>query len=185
MPLLMLEIILLGLAIFMMARKPARRRRYNLRPVRVTPKMVLSTLASVTAQKQDLSAASSSTYRAISCHSSWVLSGITAEEGPIVVGYAHSDYTVTEIKEFIESSNSIDVGLKVEQEKANRLIRIVGSMSSSTAELNEGRPIKTRLNWLMGIGTKVSMFAYNENASDLTTGGVLDMTGTLYVKDSA
>jgi len=109
---------------------------------------------------------------------------LTAGEGPVTVGYAHSDYSVTEIKEAIESALSISVGDKVAQEKANRLIRIVGEISSEDPILNEGRPIKTKLNWFIPIGKFVNMFAYNNNSSPLTTGAIQNASGNLWVKDS-
>lgn len=161
-----------------------RRGRYSLRAVRVTPGITLSTLAGVTAIVANVTAAADGQYRAISLKTTWSAEGLTATEGPIVVGYAHSDYSVTEIKEFIESGTSISIGLKVEQERANRLIRHVGTISLATPELNDGNPIKTRLNWNMAPGVSVNIFAYNDNASALTTGGILAVNGTMWVKDA-
>ncbi len=93
----MLEILVLVLATLFLAKHPKGKRRYSLRRVKVTPKLTLSTLGSVVAITTGLTAASDSQYRMISVKASWSITGLTAGDGPITVGYAHSDYTVAEI----------------------------------------------------------------------------------------
>ncbi len=186
----MLEIfILLALAIQMAkhgGRKPSKR-RYNLRRVRITPELALSTLGSDTVITVALTGASTIAYRCVTVKGTWNLSNLTGGQGPITVGYAHSNYTVTEIKECLESAASISPGLKIEEEQANRLVRIVGTFEATgTASLNDGRPIKTRLNWLIpasASGTHVVMFAYNEGTSAISGGARLNHTGDMYIKD--
>ncbi len=152
-----------------------------------TPSLALSTLGTATAVTTGLTGASTSTYRAVSADFVWAIEDLAAGEGPITVGFAHSDYTVTEIKEALESAASIDQGLKIEQEKSNRLVRIVGTIGTGTGvnQLNDGKPVKTRLNWLITIGDEVNIFAYNDSSSSLTTGAILHPMGNLWVKDSA
>jgi len=165
---------------------PRKRRRFSLRRVRITPERALATLASDTAIVNSLTVVAPSAYRAVSIKATWNLVGLTANEGPITVGYAHDDYTVAEIKEALEAAASIDPGNKIAQEQANRLIRIVGTFASGAAGLlNDGKPISTRLNWLIGVGHAVNMFAYNEFPSALTTGAVVHCVGDMWVKDSA
>jgi len=102
-----------------------------------------------------------------------------------MIGYAFSDYTVAEVKECLESQASIAPGGKIENERANRLVRIVGAFPGAAADevLNDGKPIKTRLNWSIPIGDSVDIFAYNEGGSTLTTGGLIEADGDLWVKD--
>ncbi len=180
-------LILVSLLTIALAKKPAgRRRRYNLRRVRVTPVIALSTLASGIVLTTAITGAASSTYRVVSIKAQWTLTAFTAAEGPISVGYAHSDYTVTEIKEALDIAASIDQGDKIAQEKANRLVRRVGTFRSEQgSDLNEGMPIKTRLNWLMTIGDSLVMWAQNESTSALTTGAFVNLMGDMWVKDSA
>ncbi len=166
-----------------MARKP--RPKMNLRRVHMTPAQALSTLGGVTALVTGLTAAADGAYRAVSVKGIHSILLLTAGEGPITVGFAHSDYTVTEIKEAIESALSISVGDKVAQEKANRLVRVIGEISAAEPMLNEGMPVKTRLNWLIPIGKFVNLFAYNNNSGALTTGAIQNFSGDLWVKDSS
>ncbi len=170
-----------------LAKHPKRQRRYNLRMVRVSAELALGTLATDTALTVQLGAVAVNSYRFMSIKATWTLSSFTAGEGPITVGYAHSDYSVTEIKECLEASNSIDPGLKIEQEQANRLVRIVGTLKGeANTSLNDGRPIKTKLNWLISPGDRVNLFAFNEDtAANLTTGSLLNCQGQFWVKDSA
>ncbi len=186
----MYEILLSGILLLVLAAKrtPKRRRRYNLRRVRISPGLALSTLAVGTVVKVGLTGASTIAYRAISLSGRWSLDDLTAGEGPIVVGYAHSDYTIGEIKECIESANSISPGLKIEQERSNRLVRSVGILGpEANSVLNNGLPVKTRLNWKIpasSSGNEVVMFAYNDGSALLTTGAFLRMNGNMWVQDS-
>ncbi len=181
----MLEILLLLTLLGpLMARKPTKR-RFQLRAVRATPSLALVTLASATALTGPLYAAADGAYRIMSFRGAFALRGHTAGEGPIHIGFAHGDYTVTEIKEFIESGASISVGDKIANEQANRLVRIVGTFDGLNTEevLNDGKPIKTRLNWAIPIGKTMNFFVYNDSGAAQTTGSIVDITGTGWVKD--
>ncbi len=167
-------------------RKPSsRRRRFNLREVRASPVIALTTLDAAIVLVTNVTGSADGAYRAVSMKMAWNLIGLTALDGPIIVGYAHSDYSVTEIKECIEIATSISVGNKVAQEKANRLVRVVGTLErASSDDLNDGKPVTTKLNWLIPIGKSVNIFAYNDG-QQLTTGAVAKCTGSMWVKDSS
>jgi len=78
--------------------KPKYPRNFQLRRVRITPQQALGTLAPVTVIRQSITVASANAYRCTSIVATWNLSFLTAGEGPITVGFAHSDYSVTEVK---------------------------------------------------------------------------------------
>ncbi len=162
------------------------KRQYNLRRVRVTPVIALSTLASGVVIVGVVAPNATQAYRAMSVKLLWALRDHTAGEGPLLFGYAHSDYAVTEIKECIEAQASIDTGDKVLMEQANRLVRLVGQFSGQATEevVNDGRPLKTRLNWAINIGDNVNAFVYNESGAALTTGTVMNASGDMWVKDA-
>ncbi len=182
----MLEILLSFVFLLGLAKHGKGRRRYNLRRVRSTSGLTLGTLGSTTVLTIGLTGASDSQYRLISVKLNWDLIGQTAGEGPIIVGIAHSDYTVGEIKEALESTLSISQGDKIAAEKSNRLVRIVGTFGGQpNVPLNDGKPIRTRLNWLMTIGDQAVVFAYNDSGSALTTGAVVNVNGDVWVKDAS
>ncbi len=86
-----------------------------------------------------------------------------------MIGLAHSDYTDAEIEEYIETTDSWDQGNLVQgKEVRKRLIRRIGIFGSSGV-LNDGKPIHTRLNWLLRTGQTISLWAYNRGASALAT----------------
>ncbi len=183
----MLEIFLIFVWLSLMAKaKPQKRRRFNLRRVKLTPSLSLGTLASVTALTTGLTGAADGQYRMMSVKGSWSVANMTAGEGPLRVGYAHSDYSVTEIKEAIEAAASISIGDKIANEQANRLVRTVGVFSGLNTDetLNDGKPITTKLNWAIPIGDFVNMFIYNDSGGSLTTGGLLHFNGDCWVKDT-
>ncbi len=169
-----------------MARKPAKRRAFNLRGVQSSGSLALGTLGTVTAITSAALAAADGAYRIMSASLTWALEDFTAGEGPIVVGFAHGDYTVTEIKECIESGASISIGDKIANERANRLVRRVGVFDgvAGAEKLNDGKPIKTRLNWAIPIGKTLSLFAYNDGiVTNLTTGALVRINGKFWVRD--
>ena len=116
---------------------------------------------------------------------------MTLGDGPVTVGYAHSDYSVTEIKECLEAFAAIDQGDKIARERANRLVRTVGTLGAGVVAgatsydvLNDGKPVSTKLNWLINIGDSVVLFAFNESTGALTTGSFINAQGDIWIKDS-
>ncbi len=105
----------------------------------------------------------------------YTLSGYTVIDnaGPIMVGVAHSDYSDAEIEAWIENSLSWDEGDLAAQEIANRKIRKIGMIpmvtSLASSPLNDGKPIKTRLNWIVNQGQSLKFWAYNHGTAALAT----------------
>jgi len=99
---------------------------------------------------------------------------ITTDAGPIIVGVAHSDYTDAEIEAYIENTGSWDEGDKVQsREIAKRLIRHVGvfdvAITNEISTLNDGKPIKTKLNWILTQGQTLRVWAYNQGQAAVAT----------------
>ncbi len=102
----------------------------------------------------------------------WTLSSWTpvVDAGPIVFGVAHSDYTAAEIEAWLEDQGAWNEGNKISQEVSRRKIRRIGVLETPDAAVdsfvfNDGRPKKTKLNWILLTGQTIDMWAYN-------TGGV-------------
>jgi len=98
----------------------------------------------------------------------------TADVGPIMVGVAHSDYTLAEVEAFIELASSWTAANLVNREISNRLIRRIGTfeipaLATESAVLNDGKPIKTKLNWRLSEGQGLNFWAYNLGESALVT----------------
>ncbi len=179
--------ILSAIALVLLAKRasPRKRRSFSLRRIRVTDELALGTLGSDIAITGGLHGAVTAAIRIVTASITWALNDLTVSEGPISVGYAHGDYSVTEIKECLEAQASAPGTDKIANERANRLVKIVGTFSGEANQsLNFGRPIKTRLNWVIRPGVVLNSFAFNESTGVLTTGAFVTTTGNLWVKDS-
>ncbi len=152
--------------------------------VRVNSTLTLGTLASNVAvvQALDGSVAVDKMF-AVSADILWGSLNATPGEGPIVVGLAHDDYSVTEIKEALEASN-MDQSDKVAQEQARRLVRDAGIFPYILSEetLNQGRHIRTRLKFYVENGHGINAFAINRSGSTLTTGSFIKAEGKLFMR---
>ncbi len=140
----------------------------------------LSTLATKTLVKTNFDETPQEEVLISSIVATWALRELTASanDGPIMVGLAHSDYSVAEIEEVIENVASWSVGDKIAQERAKRLVRVVGIFDFSgtaggtfggASVLNDGKPIKTKLNWRLITGQTMALWAYNLGSSTLAT----------------
>lgn len=165
----------------MMARNKRRRTKRDWTPIPIQVQEALATLANNTALVEGLvSSDLTHDYRCTSVELQWALDELTAGEGPITVGLAHSDYTIAEIEEFLEQEAPLGPSSKVEREIAGRFIRRVGTFAGDTTHetLNDGKPIKTRLNWLIADGFRINMWCYNNSGAALTTGATVRAMGT-------
>ncbi len=92
---------------------------------------------------------------------------VAAGSGPIIVGVAHGDYSAAEIEAYIENSQGWQEGDLVAREVGARKIRILGVFRAApggglgAATLQEGRKIKTKLNWILNAGQTLDLWAYN------------------------
>ncbi len=98
-----------------------------------------------------------------------------SDDGPIIVGIAHSDYSDAEIEAWVENvAGGWNEGDLVAQEVGKRKIRRVGTFpagasANDNAALNEGRPMRTKANWILLQGQTVKVWAYNAGSSALAT----------------
>jgi len=143
---------------------------------RVQHSFQLGTLGANAAIGSSLQAVTVDSMRCSSLKATWTLSDLTgaSEDGPITVGVAHSDYTNAEIEAFIESTASWDIGDMGAREVRRRLIRVIGTFPSAGANdesvvLNDGKPVNTKLNWLLAEGDTLKPWAYNNGASALAS----------------
>ncbi len=97
-----------------------------------------------------------------------------ASAGPILVGIAHSDYTDAEIEAFLETTGSWNEVDLVQQEVSKRKIRRIGifdtpDAATDSAVLNDGKAVKTKLNWILGQGQTLRVWAYNLGTASVAT----------------
>ncbi len=135
----------------------------------------LGTLASLTLISAAFDDAVTEKALVSSLVATYSLDQLTAPQGPIVFGVAHGDYTAAQIEEVIESTDTWEVNDLVAQEIANRKIRIIGSFAAQSlagtvdVPFNDGKPVKTKLNWILNSAQTLQLWAYNKSASALST----------------
>ncbi len=175
----MLEILVIVIAMLVMARKGKPRRRRSMgRYIRgnIDEFNGLSTLGAKTIATVQFDEVVNERTLVSSIVATYSMTAFTKStgDGPIMVGIAHGDYTATEIEEYLESVDSWDEGNLQEREVRGRKIRKIGIFlnpadEASVAVLNDGKPIKTRLNWILNQAQTLQLWAYNMGTSALAT----------------
>ncbi len=98
---------------------------------------------------------------------------VNANSGPIMILVAHSDYTLAEVEEWIERSGSWSMSDLVADEVRRRKIKRIGIFrippTAHGAVLNDGKPIRTKLNWTLITGQGLNFVGYNLGTAALTT----------------
>ncbi len=140
--------------------------------------VAMSTLASETGVKV-ASQTVTETTRVSSIRATYTLRDFTpaVNVGPFVFGVAHSDYTLAEIEEWIEATGGWDQSNLIQtKEIRSRLIRQIGvfeqagvDAASLSQTFNDGKPMKTKLNWLLATGQGVAFWIYNTGAQPVAT----------------
>lgn len=95
-----------------------------------------------------------------------------ADIGPILFGWAHSDYTDAEIEAWVENSGAWSQGDKVAQEIARRKIKQVGVFRQATSTntwglFNDGVTSSKKLGWLLISGQTLKFWCYNMGNVDV------------------
>ncbi len=136
----------------------------------------LGTLAGTTLQAVPTTDQVSERTRLTSIDCSYSLSDFTptADVGPVIVGVAHGDYSQAEIEEWVELATGWDVADLVSREISSRLIRRIGVFetvgdANDVFVLNDGKPIKTRLNWPLESGQGLDFWVYNSGSAAFVT----------------
>ncbi len=181
----MLSELLLALVLVTLMAGKRRKRRYNANfgVIRVQNQLALLTLADQTVLKITLAAVTQECY-AISAHLLWGFRGGTSANGPVMLGMAHGDYSVTEIKECLEADTTSQ-GTKIEQEQSRRQIRDVGyvpDLVQTNQRFNQGNIKKTKLGFNIEDGQSIDGFVYNLFGAPLDTGAILEVTGKIFVR---
>ncbi len=175
----MLEILVVLIALAMMAKRGRGRGRRSMSTYIKGPidlKIDGGTLAAGTAILGATQTVTETTL-ITSVVATYGFSGFTGGDniGPVSVGVAHSDYTLSEVEAFLEQTSGWQQGNLVSREIAARKIRRIGmfvveaASAGEAAVLNDGRPIKTKLNWLVMTGQGLNFYIYNHGTAAFAT----------------
>ncbi len=170
-------------------RRKRARRSFNLRRVRVAGGAAAGALAALDVTASAITASATDPYRLVTVDLTYQVIDLgAATDDGYEFGLAHSDYSATEIEECLEALSSIDLGNKVVQEQVNRLVRTIGVIApkgivGGGGIFNDGKPVKTKLNWRMSSGDILNLWVRNASQVVWTTGSVVTVLGNLWIKD--
>ncbi len=169
----------------MPGKRGRRRRQSNFEAIPVNQSIPLLTLANGIVVKQTMCTLTHPA-RMISADLSWFINDLAAGEEPVAVGVAAGDYSVGEIAEKINAAPTSPSD-RIEKEQAARFVRQVGLIGSGSdtnvARLNDGKPIRTKMRWLVGDDQEPVIWAMNRSGvANLATGAILVVMGTLYLR---
>ncbi len=166
----------------MARRRGSGRVQQNIRKIPIQSTITLGALASKDVISGAIFNNSDTLFRMLNYEVTWTWDSVTAGDGPLTVGIAAGDYSAVEIEECLEAIGNIQLGDRIAQEQANRLVRVVGNIQPEILTLNDGMPVKTKLNWKVPIGDAQQVFAYNQGGSAFTTGSALLVFGHAWIK---
>ena len=95
--------------------------------------------------------------------------------GPVIFGVAHGDYSDAEVEEWLEMTGQWNEGdLVATREVGRRLIRQIGVFETpdevtDQVTVNDGKPVKTRLNWILLQGQTLRLWAFNSGSNPIAT----------------
>ncbi len=147
----------------------------------INAQITLSTLADGVAVTADLIQALTEDFYILSVDLSWALLEATAGEGPLQVGVAMGDLTVSEIVEAVTASPSGPDDI-IAIERSRRPTRISGAFSGLNTEevLDDGHMIRTKCKFMLYDGKSFKAWCLNRSGAALTTGSLIRVTGRAY-----
>ena len=166
------------------------RKQSPIRKVRVATILSVGALATLDVNVGAISLTATDPLQIISAHLTWKMTDVPvpADDGQ-EFGLSHGDYTAAEVEECLEALSSIDLGNKIAQEQANRLVRSIGTMENTSAGTDggmnfaSGRQVKTKLNWRLSSGHEINLWIRNGSDTVWTTGANISVQGVLWVRD--
>ncbi len=165
-----------------------KRNTKGFRVLRVNTSFALGTLGVTTWLKSVLLANLTQEIYAISADLNWSLSNLTSVQGPIIVGLAHGDYSVAEIKEWFQASNTLS-GDQIEQEENRRKCRDAGMFETSATValghvgLKDGKTVRTQLKFRIEESKDLVAWAANLGAEALSiTDPIVEVYGKVYLR---
>lgn len=119
----------------------------------------------------------------VSADLTYSINNHTATEGPIRVGLASNNLTVTEIAEKLDARPTSQTDV-ISMERSRRPVRDSGKFSGLETEevLFDGQEKRVTLKFAVNEGVELAVWARNEDTATFTTGTIVHVTGTLYMR---
>ncbi len=106
---------------------------------------------------------------------------LTGGETPLEFGVTHSDLSVAEVDEALtaEVTDPDDI---IAKERARRPVRRIGLFNgvSTQQQFNDGNPKRVKIKFSIGNGFNLDFWIKNRSGAILTTGAIVEFSGTLF-----
>ncbi len=165
-----------------MAKKPVRRGKFTLRRVNIVGAISPGALGASAVAISALTNNVTNEIIVTSLDAAWAWIDRAAIDDGCQFGVSHSDYSAAEITECLTAANSIDLGDKIAQEQANRLVREIGIFAADGI-FNNGERKRVKLNWRLNEGDNLTGWVRNSSGTVYTTGSGVSANGRIWVKD--
>ncbi len=164
-------------------RKSGRRRSSRFFAYPIAANLALGTLADGVIISTALTAFGQTRVSLISADISWSIDGLTANEGPIEIGLGSSNLSNTETGEALDASPTSQTDI-IAMERSRRPVRRVGQFPGQSANesLKDGDQIRTTLKFPVNEGVELNLWARNRSGATLTTGAIVRVSGTLFMR---
>ncbi len=160
--------------------KHRNRKRRSIKKIKIRSGVLLGTLASDTGILDPLTGdTAGEQFFAVSADLSVAWESETAADGPLDIYVSHDDYTLTEVEEYIELDTGFGRGDLRAQEIQRRKIRFVGTVNDEETMLNDGKPVRVPLKFMLETGATIQVIVYNRGDA-LQTGSQILTTGNLW-----
>ncbi len=163
----------------------SRRRKFdgNFQAQKVDESLTLGALADAAVTAAVITGALAQDSFAISADLIWTLSGHTAGQGPISVGFANQSLSTTQIAEAVDATPSSRSDT-IARERARRPVRMVGAFPGLLSEeaLNNGNMFRSRLGISLANSADLEIWARNQSGAPLTTGSIIKVFGKLFIR---
>ena len=175
-----------------MARRP--KRRYSRKKKRAIPRQIDAEVLPASLASNDLisvvlptTVVSRSQAAYVKCTYTW--DDIAANnQGPLEFGWAHSDYSDTEIEQALEATSSWDEGNLVVQEQAKRKVKRVGLIGETGSDVSviyrDGMQAYTRLGWILTPGDTIRLWVRNVSSTSLSGSSKFGAHGFAGIRDA-
>ena len=166
-------------------RNPRRRKRdRNFVAIPYSVGLTLSTLANNAVEAGPLVTFGEDLF-VVSVDMTAVTRGLTADEGDFLeVGTSHGDLTDTEVEETLQAELT-DPDDIIARERARRPVRRYGFMIRTDADgihsaLEQGKMVRRKHMFSVGNDHSLNVWVGNRSGSQLTTGAVTNVVGTIF-----
>ncbi len=155
--------------------------------IRQSDVITLGTLGAKTVLKQDTPIVITEDFRMLKAELFVSIVAATFDDldGPLVIGIANDELSVTEIKECLEAGGPVGRDDAVGNEQALRAVWPIAHIMNAASEnshalMAQQMPLTVKPRWTFSNANGWTIFVYNQGSSVLATGGIIQLLNKFY-----